>query len=318
MADYRASLGRSVLIGLGAAALWALARQAARTSDARLIDWSWVTAVAERVCGLDGATLPIAEKLLLQAEYEALVAELEEPIARYTGTRLALNATTIQVLDRPDWIRANVANFRELFQPVEELYRETALDGPFGLPSIALGGRAVLSGEIGLLLGYLARRVLGQYDLSLLGREPLSAGRLYFVEPNIRALQRRFQVPADELRRWIALHEATHAHEFEVHPWVRGYLNQTLRGYLRLVVEDLRRGGLLGGALLTRLYQNLRAGRNLVDALLTPQQRQYVARLQALMSLAEILAQLLQDRLQVWVLAQKLFPGRGWVLLQGR
>ena len=35
-------------------------------------------------------------------------------------------------------------------------------------------------------------------------------------------------MPADDLRKWIALHEATHAHEFEVHPWVRGYLNGQL------------------------------------------------------------------------------------------
>ena len=48
----------------------------------------------------------------------------------------------------------------------------------------------------GLLLGYLARRVLGQYDLALLGREPVTTGKLYYVEPNIRHVERTLGLPA--------------------------------------------------------------------------------------------------------------------------
>lgn len=287
MADYRASLGRGLLVGAGAAALWAIARYYGRTTEAKLIDWDWVTRVAERASGPDGA-LSVAEKAALQPAYELLVRDLEEPIAAYTATRLPLGETAIQVMDRRDWIRANAANFRELFQPIEDFYRESQSRDGLDLLGLGVVGRATLSFQIGLLLGYLARRVLGQYDVSLLGREPLSPGKLYFVEPNIRLLQRSFGVPGDELRRWIALHEATHAHEFEVHPWVRAYLKRTLQGYLQLVVEDLRgSSGGLAGAMFSRLWENVRAGRNLVDALMTPQQRHYVSRLQALMSLAE-------------------------------
>ena len=89
----------------------------------------------------------------------------------------------------------------------------------------------MLSGQVGLLLGFLARKVLGQYDISLLGaRAAAEAGKLYFVEPNIRLLEETLGVPADDVRKWIALHEATHAHEFEVYPWVRSYLNGQLDG----------------------------------------------------------------------------------------
>ena len=41
---------------------------------------------------------------------------------------------------------------------------------------------------MGVLLGVLARKVLGQYDLSLLAPDP-TAGALYFVEPNIERIQ---------------------------------------------------------------------------------------------------------------------------------
>jgi coenzyme F420 biosynthesis associated uncharacterized protein len=140
-----------------------------------------------------------------------------------------------------------------------------------------------------LLIGYLARKVLGQYDISLLGKEPLSSGKLYFVEPNIKALEEALQVPPRELRLWIALHEATHAHEFEVNPWVRGYFNDHLQSYLRSVVDDLRDGNAQGSvtALLTRLTNNLRQGHNLIESLMTPDQRVVLGELQSLMTLAE-------------------------------
>ena len=96
----------------------------------------------------------------------------------------------------------------------------------------------MLSGQMGLLLGYLGQRVLGQYDLSLLGREPVTEGRLYFVEPNMASLVRRYHLPEEEFRAWIALHEVTHAFEFEGHPWAREYMNTLLTDYLRSLAED--------------------------------------------------------------------------------
>jgi coenzyme F420 biosynthesis associated uncharacterized protein len=149
--------------------------------------------------------------------------------------------------------------------------------------------RLALSSQIGVLLGYLARRVLGQYDISLLGGEPLDAGKLYFVEPNIRALELSLGLPPEEVRTWIALHEATHAHEFELHPWVRRYLNGTLQEYLRSMVGELAESsgkGTLGG-FVGRLVSGVRDGQNMLDAFMTPEQRALVSRLQALMALLE-------------------------------
>lgn len=279
---------RSLVLGASVALVWALARRYAREARPRLLDWDWARRVAEQASGQEPRWHP-ALRRRLQAEYQALVLRIEAPIADYTGTRLSLAETEVLVMDRHDWIHANLDNFRLLFEPVEQAYAETAGRDLLDLPLLSHAGRAMLSAEVGLLLGFLARRVLGQYDLSLLGREPLTGGRLYFVEPNIRALQQHLDVPGDELRTWIALHEATHAHEFEVHPWVRAYLNDALQGYLRSVVADMRdqARGLGGGPLGGRLWRNLLRGHGLVDALMTPHQRQLVSRLQALMSLAE-------------------------------
>jgi coenzyme F420 biosynthesis associated uncharacterized protein len=287
---YRSSFARGFLIGAGAATMWAVARYYGRRAETenRLIDWERAAQIAVRTCG-DGAELAPAEKNRLQDEYEEMVRGIEGPISQYTQTVLPLGNTAIQVMDRADWIQTNVGNFRQLFAPVDELYAETSRKNPLGVPAMAEAGRLFLSAQAGLLIGYLARKVLGQYDISLLGKEPLTPGKLYFVEPNIKAIEASLKLPASELRLWIALHEATHAHEFEVHPWVRAYLNEHLQTYLKTVVDDMRNGASPGvmGAFLSRLVNNLRQGHNFIEALMTPDQRAILSKLQALMSLAE-------------------------------
>lgn len=284
----RGALARGVLVGGAAAVGWALARRYAEDGDTRLIDWQTATRVAARVSGADGG-ISAVERARLQREYETMVREIERPIAEYTGTTLPLGEIEVRVLDRVEWIQANAVSFQQMFRPLEEVYAETLRRGGPAFPGMTKLSRMTLSSQVGLLLGFLARKVLGQYDISLLGHEPLEAGKLYFVEPNIRLLERALRVPADDLRKWIALHEATHAHEFEVNPWVRGYLNGQLDAYLRSMAEELTSpaaGGVLPG-LVARLVGNLRNGHNLIEAMMSPHQRQMLSRLQALMSLAE-------------------------------
>lgn len=310
MPGYGPALGRGILLGAGAAVIYVMSRDA--TVQSRLatlreraegtlskdsdhtyaVDWSLATRMAVRSSG-DAPALHPTARLRLQEEYVRLLADIEGPIAEYTGNQLSLANTRVEVMDRPDWIRANMANFRDMLAPVEEFYREsenTSRDLPYASAAVQRGARTILSVQVGVLVGYLARRVLGQYDMSLLGREPIEAGKLYFVEPNIRRVEHSLGVPREEFRRWIALHEATHAHEFEVHPWVRDYMNTTLRSYLRLLLDDMGRksgGDSIVVALANRLVGNVRRGHNLLYALMTPPQRELVSRLQALMALAE-------------------------------
>jgi len=302
MPGYGSAFGRGLILGAGAALLYAAARETIaparlpavddrlRTADrTRMIDWDWATRVAIRAAGRT-PTLHPGARAQLQAQYEAMLRDIERPIATYTGNDLSLANTTIEVLDRPGWIRANMVNFRSLLQPVEDFYAENVGNSRFGPPpAFQHAARLMLSAQVGVLVGYLARRVLGQYDIALLGDDAPPGGKLYFVEPNLRQVEELLGVPPDELRRWIALHEATHAHEFELYPWVRSYLNGSLRQYLKLLIDDMRGKG-EENTLLTianRFIANLRHGHNVINALMTPQQRELMSRLQALMALAE-------------------------------
>ncbi|MGE3271437.1 MAG: zinc-dependent metalloprotease [Chloroflexota bacterium] len=283
----RGALARGVLVGGAVAVGWAIARRYADDADTRLIDWDIATRVATRVSGADGG-IDAPDRARLQHEYETMVREIEGPIADYTGTQLPLGEIDVRVLDRAEWVQANVVSFKQMFRPLEEVYADSLLKSGTGFPGMTKLSRTMLSGQVGLLLGFLARKVLGQYDISLLGHEPLQAGKLYFVEPNIRMLEGSLRVPASDLRKWIALHEATHAHEFEVNPWVRGYLNTQLDSYLRSMADELTSpaSSVIGG-LASRLLVNLRNGHNLIEAMMSPHQRQMLSRLQGLMSLAE-------------------------------
>ncbi len=307
MPGYGAAFGRGLILGVGAALLYAAARETiaparrAATDTApdenklqsddrsRLIDWNLATQVAIRAAGRT-PTLHPGARAQLQTHYETMLRDIERPISAYIGNDLSLANTTVEVLDRPGWIRANMVNFRYLLQPVEDFYRENVGRSSFGPPlAFQHAARVMLSSQVGVLVGYLARRVLGQYDIALLGEAPAAGGKLYFVEPNLQQVEETLGVPADELRRWIALHEATHAHEFELYPWVREYLNNSLKQYLRLLVEDMR-GRNDENTMLTivnRFVSNLRHGHNVINALMTPQQRELLSRLQALMALAE-------------------------------
>jgi coenzyme F420 biosynthesis associated uncharacterized protein len=302
MPGYGAAFGRGLILGVGAALLYAAARETIapprqappddklKADDrSQLIDWNLATSVAIRAAGRT-PTLHPGARAQLQAHYEAMLRDIERPIAAYVGNDLSLANTAVEVLDRAGWIRANMVNFRYLLQPVEDFYTENMGRSRLGTPqAFQSAARMMLSSQVGILVGYLARRVLGQYDIALLSEQPATAGKLYFVEPNLQHVQDTLGVPPDELRRWIALHEATHAHEFELYPWVRDYLNSSLKQYLRLLIEDMR-GRNDENTMLTlanRFVANLRHGHNVVNALMTPQQRELMSRLQALMALAE-------------------------------
>lgn len=277
---------------LGAAVgAWASGRARAyaeRDQATGLIDWERARSIAVNMNR--GQVLTASERDRLDAYYRDLVRRCVPVVAAYTRSELPLTVERTFVFDRVDWVNANLDAFRALFAPLEELHANK--DGRTSVVSVLWGGvnRAVVSAEIGLLLGYLARRVLGQYDMALLGREPVSTGKLYYVEPNIRNVERLLSLPKDEFRMWLALHETTHAFEFEAHPWVRQHFNGLLAQYMEFLKQDadqLKRG-LTGLKVYAERLRNRRGGEeSWIEALMTPEQRALFQQMQALMCVIE-------------------------------
>ena len=71
----------------------------------------------------------------------------------------------------------------------------------------------------------MSTRVLGQYDLLIIEDEdPEDQDLVYYVGPNVLALEKRFGFPPREFRLWLALHEVTHRAQFTGVPWLRAAL----------------------------------------------------------------------------------------------
>jgi coenzyme F420 biosynthesis associated uncharacterized protein len=98
-------------------------------------------------------------------------------------------------------------------------------------------GRAGLDHYLAFMLAFLGRRVLGQYDPQLLGVEAIDGAGLYLVEANVEEWGRKADLPPSDLRRWLILHEMTHAWQFAAHPWLRGHMEESLRVLLDTVTK---------------------------------------------------------------------------------
>jgi coenzyme F420 biosynthesis associated uncharacterized protein len=202
---------------------------------ARLLDWEIVRRRALKASGEDGPTHVVFSGEDLARQYDAMLEEMRPHMAEALGKALPVKPFPgFTVLDRRAWIEVNLEMFQNLLQPVLKLQEM--------LPANTLTdlGRVGVSQYLGTLLGFLSRRVLGQYDPVLMAAEGAGPTALYLVEPNIEAWEARSTVPSEPVRRWLVLHEATHAWEFEANPWLRDYMNSLIRDLIahRLFTSD--------------------------------------------------------------------------------
>ena len=212
-------------------------------------------------------------------DYPGAVNETLTPLSSFTGIELPRGpGRQLLVADRAEWIDFNIEGFGALMEPVLKRAAEGA-----GNVTWALGG-ATLTAQMGLLLGFLSSRVLGQYDTGpLLSKEaPSGPGKVFFLDGNIAAAAGRLGVPLDGLRLWIVLHEMTHALQFEGYPWLRGHLGGLLDDLVGPLAERL---GV--GETVRRLSTNLKTGARSMELVMSPEQRVSFDRMQAAMSVIE-------------------------------
>jgi coenzyme F420 biosynthesis associated uncharacterized protein len=306
------TLMRGLVLGTVAGVMYVASRRVG-SEPPRLIQWDRVRRLSEEIGRREQSEIPIPAPRVVD-RYRQMVGESERVIAGYLDQRLPLPLEHVEVFDRNQWIAANIASFRLLFEPLETMNRDAMRGTTLGTQIFGELNQTVLSGQLGVLLGYLAKRVLGQYDGALLGREPVTTGRLYFVEPNIDITIRRLDLQGDDFRRWIALHETTHAFEFEAHPWLRDYMNNLLQRYFDTVGQDLGRfafgpGGMVG--LAQRVVQNASKTKTPLELFMSVEQQEIFQKLQSLMCLLEGFSNHVMD-----AVGRDLLPSYPWMKRQ--
>jgi len=288
----RRAVTAGTLAGTGiAVGVWAGKRVQSFINEPRpdsMIDWERSRRIATNMNR--GESLTASERAALDTYYRGLVDACVPIVSDYTGTTLPEGERATYAFDRVDWINANLVAFERMFDPIEEL---NPGKGRKNVAARVWNGvnQSVLSYEIGLLLGYMARRVLGQYDLALLGREPLSSGKLYYVEPNIRGIESKLKLPREDFRMWLALHETTHAFEFEAHPWVREHFNAMLDRYMDFLKQDadqLRQGVQGVRSIISRATSSSDGkSSSWIEAFMNAEQRALFNEMQAMMCVIE-------------------------------
>jgi uncharacterized protein (DUF2342 family) len=190
-----------------------------------VIDWRTAQRVGELVAG----SPPFGG--VRAASVEPLAREFAGRVGEYSGLRVSEELPSLELVDRPGWIAANLRTMRPLLAPLTESM--SAGGGPLAGPLRSASG-LLLGVQVGALAGMLSQRVLGQYDVALLDAE--ARPRLLLLAPNLAQAARTLGVERDELVLWVSIHEITHAVQFAGAPWLREHLG----GMLSELIEGLR------------------------------------------------------------------------------
>jgi coenzyme F420 biosynthesis associated uncharacterized protein len=259
--------------------------------------------VAERVAtwvgtrgsllGPPGAgTLDAATMAELESDFSEATTRAETLVIEATGLHPATGSAGALVVDRAGWVHNNVSSFQRLLEPVLEKLDTGGLQGP-----LAGAARRATGAQMGLVLGWMATRVLGQYDLLLAEGED-TGGVVSYVGPNIVALEKRHGFPTKQFRLWIALHEVTHRCQFTGVPWLRPHFLSLVDQAMSGMTPDPRRFA----EALRRAAAAVRAGHNpleeagMLGLVAPPEQLEVIGRIQAMMSLLEGHGDITMDR----------------------
>jgi putative hydrolase len=148
-------------------------------------------------------------------------------------------------------------------------------------------GPTLLGLQFGAMVGHLAERAMGQYDLPIPRGE---SDQLMMVPASIAAFADDWSLPLDDVRLWVCLSEVTH-HAILGRPHVRARLQELLEGYVSgfqhdpSALED--RLSDIDPTNPNSLQQALGDPTALLGELQTPAQRQLLSQLEAVTATIE-------------------------------
>ncbi|KUG51814.1 coenzyme F420 biosynthesis protein [Serinicoccus chungangensis] len=286
-----------------------MSEQPATTDDAplddvrgsALVDWEFAAAAAARLAP-PGPRASRREITDLVTDLRSAAARAVDPVA--TTARLSTPPGTPEalVVDRAGWIRANCASMDAMLAPVldEVVRRKRAADRDRAqragreLPDLGATSQAisakVTGTEVAGLLSWISTKVLGQYDLA-----PQGTPGLMFVAPNILAAERELGVDPTDFRLWVAMHEETHRVQFTAVPWLREHLIERARSMGTRIMPEPEDLGQRLREIVGALPDVVRGEADITQVVATPEQREKLAEVTAVMSLLEGHADVVMD-----------------------
>lgn len=267
-----------------------------------LINWELAASTAARLAPA-GPSLGSSE-IGSAVENLRFMADVSVPhVHDITGLEAArdLRDSSVLVVDRASWARANTQSFAVMLKPAIEKLLESRR-GTLTPGAAAVSG-AITGSQLGAILAFLSSKVLGQYDpFSALAEDSNApaGGRLLLVAPNIIAVERELNVTPEDFRLWVCLHEQTHRVQFAAAPWLRHHMLtqiDDLSGHLLGNVDSLmERATAAARSLKDRSASGNTPGRGVIlDLLQDPEEKAAISHLTAVMSLLEGHANVVMD-----------------------
>ena len=178
-------------------------------------------------------------------------------------------------MDRPGWIKATAEGMAVLTAPLTDRLAERRPRGSCAAVRSA-------GSQVGVMLGFLSGKVLGQFDP--LGRGSGATGPLLLVAPNIVKVERELGADPTDFRLWVCLHESTHRLQFTAVPGCGPFPGAG--GDFADKPPTSIRAEMLG-----RMVAAIKGGgtpaASWIEAIQSPEQRAVFDRLMALMTLLE-------------------------------
>jgi coenzyme F420 biosynthesis associated uncharacterized protein len=260
---------------------------------AAVVDWDLAQRVAVRVAGRE----PFSESYhyaSLAPDFAELTEQAEALVTAETGLVSLAGPARARVTDRAGWIGANVASFQRLLRPILDKLGDRVEGSPLSPLAKKFAGV-----EVGMMLGWMSTRVLGQYDLLIIEEEnPAEQDLVYYVGPNVLAIEKQFAFPPREFRLWLALHEVTHRAQFTGVEWMRPHFLGLVEQTLQSVDPDPKRFTEALGRVATafRSGENPLADGGLMALVASSEQRDVLDQVSGMMSLLEGHGDVTMDR----------------------
>lgn len=254
-----------------------------------MIDWPLAQRLAGLVAGQSDAPSP-------RADLVELTRDSAERVIAYTGLEPLTPLPEAEGVERKEWIRANVASMSAMLDPaLEKVGRSVSKPARQGMQ---LTAGVVMTAEVGVLLGFLSQRVLGQYELVLLDTTPDDRPpRLLYVVPNLGGAVRAFRADEREFLHWVALHEVTHAVQFAGVPWLQRHMAGMVRELIdsaQLKIDARRALRLPRTDDVKKLVSVVRSG-DIVTLVASPGEKATIDAMQATMAVIEGYAEHVMD-----------------------
>ena len=253
------------------------------------IDWDTAVSVADRFSG-DSVLAGTYHERRYALDAPSYVARASELVEHETGLSLP-GAPDVGVISRSEWVETNVKAFTALLAPLRDAIDEE--------PSTAGLGGKLMGAELGAVLGFLSKRVLGQYELVLPTDDDQIGDSVFFVGANVLGMERQHEFRPSHFRFWVALHESAHRAQFKGVPWMREYFLSLVDDLIESGVGEKGRAARIAGA----VAQARERGEDPIDdtgilgILASPEQKEVLNRVQALMSLLEGHGHVVMDRI---------------------